>query len=266
LSPDATRAVGRDAANAGQGDIWLLDFARGVRTRLTFHQTVGSFPIWSPDGNRIAFSVNGVIYEKASSGAGEEKELFKKPNEFFFPTSWSRDGRFLLFNTNNASGNLSDLWLLPLEGNLPPLKLLETPFSEGQAVFSPDMRWIAYTSTESGRAEVYVRPFVAAGPSGPALGEGKWQISRDGGALSKWRGDGKELFFRNGSSPMAVDVSANGVAFQAGIPTRLFPAPGNTDWDVTADGKRFLIVTSPQTQNTQTPLTVVLNWQADLKR
>jgi eukaryotic-like serine/threonine-protein kinase len=269
LSPDATRAVGRDALQAASGDIWLLDFARGVRTRLTFHQSVGSFPIWSPDGNRIAFAGGttlDTLYEKSASGAGEEKELLKKPGDVLLPTSWSRDGRFLLYNTNNASGNLADLWLLPLEGDRKPLKLLGSPFSEGQARFSPDMRWIAYASTESGRSEIYVRPFVAAGPSGPALGEGKWQISKDGGTWPKWRGDGKELFFRNSASPMAVDVSANGAAFQAGVPTRLFAAPGNTDWDVTADGKRFLIVTSPQQRNTQTPLTVVLNWQADLKR
>jgi Tol biopolymer transport system component len=136
-------------------------------------KTVGSFPIWSPDGNRIAFAGGttlDTLYEKSASGAGEERELLKKPGEVLVPSSWSRDGRFLLFYTNNASSTLADVWVLPLEGDRKPLQLLGTPFSEQQARFSPDMRWIAYASTESGRSEIYVRPFVAAGPSGPALG------------------------------------------------------------------------------------------------
>jgi hypothetical protein len=129
---------------------------------------------------------------------------------------------------------------------------------------------VAYFSNESGRPEVYVRPFNATGPSGPSLGDGKWQVSRDGsagvGAIPKWRSDGRELFFRDPTgSPMAVDVSANGAAFQAGVPRRLFDVPGNQGWDMTGDGKRFLVVGSPL-QGGQTPITVVLNWQADLKK
>jgi len=268
LSPDGTRAVGRDADQTATGDIWLLDFPRSVRTRLTFRQAPGSFPIWSPDGNRIAFATGGVIYEKAASGAGEEKALFTaKPDEVTLPTSWSRDGRFLLYHTNIATGT-SDVGLLPLEGERKPVQLLTTPYNELYASFSPDMRWIAYTSTESGRVEIYVRPFVADGPSGPAFGEGRWQISRDGGAFAKWRADGKEILFRSPAdlSPMSVDVSVVGSAFQAGIPKRLFAGPQGLGWDVSADGQRFLFVTSPQQQSTGTPITVVLNWKADLKR
>jgi hypothetical protein len=210
-----------------------------------------------------------TIYEKASSGAGDEKELLKKPGEVKIPASWSRDGRFLLYYTLQSPKTLQDLWVLPLEGDRKPALLLGTEFQEREGSFSPDMRWIAYTSNESGRTEVYVRPFLASGSSGaPSLGEGKWQVSKDGGTLAKWRADGKELIFRapNGS-PMAVDVTATGAAFQAGVPKQLFALPPNVgDWDVAADGKRFLAAVPPVQQTTQTPITIVLNWEAGLKR
>ncbi len=264
LSADGTRAAVRDAPPNVVGDIWTLDFARGVRTRFTFRQNAGSFAVWSPDGSRIAFAGGNLLdtlYEKASSGAGEEKELLKKPGEVKAPTSWSRDGRFLLYYNFLKQ----DLWVLPLEGDRKPVLLLGTEFQEREGSFSPDMRWIAYTSNVSGRAEVYVRPLTASGPS---LGEGKWQVSKDGGTLAKWRADGKELIFRapNGS-PMAVDVTTTGAAFQAGVPKQLFALPPNVgDWDVTADGKRFIAGVPPAQQNVQTPITVVLNWEAALKR
>ena len=139
-------------------------------------------------------------------------------------------------------------------------------------MFSPDTRWVAYTSNESGRYEVYVRPFLASGPSGtPSLGEGKWQVSKDGGSATitpAWRADGKELVFPapNGS-PIAVDVSANGAAFQPGVPKQLFALPPNVgDWDMTADGKRFLVFMPSKQESANTPITVVLNWQAELKK
>jgi hypothetical protein len=226
----------------------------------------------SPDGSRIAFAAGNTLdtlYEKASSGAGDEKELFKKPGEMKFPSSWSHDGRFLLYYTNNVPLRGQDLWVLPLEGDRKPALLLGTQFNEREGSFSSDMRWIAYTSNESGRPEVYVRPFLASGSTGaPSLGEGKWQVSKDGGTLAKWRADGKELIFRapNGS-PMAVDVSATGAAFQAGVPKQLFVLPPNVgDWDVTADDKRFLAAVPPGQQTNQTPITVVLNWQAALQK
>jgi Tol biopolymer transport system component len=271
LSPDATRAAGRDAAVTARGDIWLLDFARGVRTRLTFRQSFGSYPVWSPDGARIIFAAGSrvdSIYEKAASGAGEEKELFSKPREAKVPTSWSRDGRFLLYHTINVPKTGSDVWVLPLEGDRKPVLLLGTDFNETQGSFSPDMRWIAYTSNESSRAQIYVRPFLASGSSAPSLGEGKWQVSKDGGAGAKWRGDGKEITFVGpGNALMAVDVNGSGAAFQMGTPQKLFTLPASTGWDMTADGKRFLLtVSSGQDQGAQTPITVVLNWQAELKK
>jgi hypothetical protein len=277
LSPDGMSAGVRDAPNSLRGDIWRLDFMRGVRTRLTFRQSAGSPPVWSMDGSRIIFASGAgfdALYEKASSGAGEEKELLNKAGEVKYPLSWSRDGRFLLYHTELAPKTGSDLWVLPLEGDRKPVLLLGTEFNELLAVFSPDMRWIAYMSNESGRYEIYVRPFIAgstgaSGPSGPSLGEGKWQVSKDGGAWPKWRADGKELIFSapNGS-PMAVDVSSNGSAFQPGVPKQLFAAPEGLagTWDVTSDGKRFLMAIAPVQKAVDEPITVVLNWQAALKK
>jgi eukaryotic-like serine/threonine-protein kinase len=270
LSPDGTRAAVRDASPSAVGDIWRLDFERGVRTRLTFRQSYGSFPVWSPDGSRIIFAAGDTLdtlYEKTSSGVGEEKVLFKKPG-IKIPTSWSRDGRFLLYHTNNVPKTGTDLWVLPLEGDRKPVLLLGTEFAEFDGSFSPDMRWIAYTSDESGRDEIYVRPFTASGLGGPSLSEGKWQVSKDGGRLPRWRTESREVVFRaiNGS-PMAVDVNGTGAAFQAGVPKQLFAAPANVgDWDVTADGKRFLVGVPPGGQTADEPITVILNWQASLKK
>jgi eukaryotic-like serine/threonine-protein kinase len=278
LSLDGTRGVVRDAPENGQGDLWTLDFARGVRTRFTFRQSGGSGAVWSPDGNRIAFAAGttlDTLFEKASSGAGDEKELLKEPGKIHLPTDWSHDGRFLLYDVVNTPQTGRDMWVLPLTGpgGAPgkPVLLLSTKFAEGDGVFSPDTHWIAYASSESGRAEVYVRPFLGAGPSGvPALGEGKWQISKDGGTQPRWRAGGKEIIFQAppaGTSKMAVEVKANGAAFEAGVPQQLFQAPLDAGWDVTADGKRFLLDAVPRVQQSgQQPITLVLNWPALLKK
>ena len=272
LSPDGARGVVRDAASNARGDLWTLDFARGIRTRFTFRQSAGSTGVWSPDGSRIAFSAGAlmeILYEKASTGEGEEKELWKEPGKILYPISWSRDGRFLLYSTINPGGGAADVFVLPLEGDRKPAVLLNTRAGEGEPTFSPDMRWIAYASNESGRSEVYVRPFVASALS---LGEGKWQISRDGGQSPRWRADGKEIIFDappNGSVKMAVEVNGSRSAFEAGPPLRLFQNAGGAadlGWDITKDAKRFLIALPPAQQPTQTPITVVLNWQAQLTK
>jgi len=270
ISPDATRVGVRDAPNTVNGDIWLLEFARGVRTRFTFRQMPGSQPVWSPDGNNIIYSTGEAIYEKASSGAGDEKELLKKPGEILNPISWSRDGRFLFYVQQNTPKTGNDIWVLPLResaaGERKAVLLLATEFNEAVPRLSPDGRWLSYQSNDSGRAEIYVRPFDA---SGPALGQGKWQISKDGGAIARWRADGKQIIFRApDGSPMAVDVTANGAAFQTSAPRQLFPFPPGaaTDWDVTPDGRRFLIPMTRTEAAGDEPITVVLNWKASLKR
>jgi dipeptidyl aminopeptidase/acylaminoacyl peptidase len=270
LSPDGTRAAERDATQQTRGDIWLLDFARGVRTRLTFRQNLGSNAVWSTDGSRIAFSSGDsldTIYEKSASGAGEEKELLKKPGQIMAPSSWSQDGRFLLYTLVNGPKSGADLWVLPLEGDRKAVPLLATDFNEAGAMFSTDGRWVTYMSNESGRNEVYVRPFVASGPSGPSLGEGKWQVSKDGGTNPKWRADGKEIIFNFTFTMLSVDVNGSSAGFQMGTPKQLFRV-GNNGWDVSSDGKQFMMLVPPnQGQQTgSTPITVVLNWQADLKK
>ncbi len=282
LSPDGTRAVVRDGSVVTLGDLWTVDFARGVRTRVTFRKTLGSGAIWSPDGTRIVFSAGNprapldTFYEKSSSGAGDEKVLLKMAGQNLYATSWSRDGRFLLFyfSPNPQAG--ADLWVLPMEGDRKPVSLLATPFNELEAVFSPDARWVAYTSNESGRYEIYVRPFLASGPSGaPALGEGKWQVSRDGGATPKWTADGKQIIFSStftdtlATLRMAVDVKANGAVFEAGVPQRLLQVPqtpSDFSWDVTGDGKRFLLAAPQGLATGPVPLDVMLNWLSLLKK
>jgi Tol biopolymer transport system component len=183
----------------------------------------------------------------------------------------------LLYHTPILGKGGADLYVLPVEGPdrtpAKPVRLLATKFNEAYGSFSPDGRWIAYASDESGRWQVYVRPFLPAGPSGPSLGDAKWQVSKEGfgdaadaGQLApRWRSDGQEIIFRGlNGSPVAVAVSATGGVFNAGVPKQLFDAPANLSWDVTADGKRFLMV-SANARVTRPVITVVLNWQADLK-
>jgi serine/threonine-protein kinase len=274
LSPDGTRAVVIDNPS-GPGDLWTLDFARGSRTQLTFDGRTrlmyGPSGVWSQDGSRIVYAAGNLLdtlYEKASSGAGEERELLKEPNRQHVPTSWSRDGRFLLYYTTDAPETGTDLWVLPLYGDRKPVLLLGTAANEWAARFSPDMRWIAYNSNDTGRAEVYVRPFLAAGPSGaPSFGEGKWRVSKDGGRFPRWRQDGKEILFEDtplGTGKMAVEVNASDTVFEYGLPHQLFQVPVGRGWD-SADGKRFLIA-APSVQPAEVPVTVVLNWTAALKK
>ena len=272
LAPDGTRAVVRDSSLQADGDLWTIDFARGVRTRFTFRQQLGSPGVWSADGTRIAYAAGNIrdtIYEKAASGAGEEKELLREPEKPHMPTGWSPDGRFLLYSSPSARTS-EDIWLLPVEGDRKPVPLLQTEFTEGLARFSPDGRWIAYTSNESGRAEIFVRPFNPNGPAGtPVLGEGKWQISRDGGNDPYWVAGGKEIIFQAppaGTRKMSVPVSASGPVFEASSPVLVFQPPLDFGWHVTADGKRFLLNLPNVQEGQQTPITVVMNWPAQLSR
>ena len=238
LSPDASQVAYRRGTN-----LYLYEFARGVNAQFTFGNAAEG-PAWSPDGSRIGFiSIRGPgwgIYDKASNGAGQERLLFQSQDPKASP-SWSHDGRFLLFDALNSTGNtLGDLWVLPAAqgSDAKPVPFLHTEFSEVTPRFSPDERWIAYVSQQSGKGELYVRPFDAANPASGDAG-GLRQISTNGiGGPPRWRADGKELFYLSSDGNiMAVEVNGTGAAFQAGTPKALFKTSPGASWDVTADGK-----------------------------
>jgi Tol biopolymer transport system component len=265
ISPDGNRvAVG--VGPAATRDIWILDANRS--TRFTFDPARDDNPAWSPDGKNIAFSSDrgggrGDLYIKPADGSGEEK-LLLKTEEPKTVQRWTKDGRFLLFDSA-AAKTQSDIWALPFPGEAKPVVLLQTQFQELFERVSPDGRWFAYASLESGAPEVYVRPFTPEAPAGTGA---KWLVSKGGGVRPIWRPDGKELFYVTPNSQvMAVDIDTS-KGFQAGTPRRMFSAPGTTltsGWDLSPDGKRFLLVAQPGTGRT-IPFTVVLNWAAGLKK
>ena len=276
LSPDGKRAVARDAPNDAPGDLWTLDFASGRRTRLTFRKDVSSPGVWSADGTRIAYAAGNLgdtVYEKAASGLGDEQVLFKESGLRHQPTSWSKDGRFLLYHTQNARNTGYDLWVLSVRDRTRHLLLGET-FNEWAGVFSPDMRWVAYVSLEggpSGTAEVYVRPFrVSAQDGKPSLGEGKWQVSKNQGNWPQWRVDGEIVFntIPTGQAVFTVAVNTTGAAFESSAPQRL-PIPPNASFlapQSAPDGKSFLVEVAQLQRAARNSFSVVLNWPALLKK
>ena len=275
LSPDGRRAVSKDAPYGEPGDLWMLDLASGRRTRFTFGKDVYSTAVWSPDGARIAYSagrLGDTIYEKAASGLGDGQVLLKERGLRHYPTSWSRDGRFLLYHTENAPKTGYDQWALSLSDRRSHLMLGET-FNEWAGVFSPDMRWIAYASLETRTlSEVFVRPFRVSAQTGqPSVGEGKWQISKDNGNWPQWRID-REIAFNSapsGTAAFAAPVNATSTAFESGVPERLpFPASRGviTTPQSTPDGQRFLIQVPLDQPAPRRSMSLVLNWPALLKK
>ena len=268
LSPDGARV-----AHLRQQDVWIMDLTRGIDTRFTFDPAAAGYPVWSPDGSKIAFSSQrpGLLglYVKPSNGALEEQPLLTSPDGKTV-TSWSRDGRYLLYVASDP-GTKNDVWVLPLEtggGAGKPVPLLQTAFQEINPFFSEDMRWIGYLSNESGRHEAYVRPFLASGPSGaPVLGDGKWQISKDGAQSLFWRDDGKEIVLLGlDGSLSSVEISTS-PAFRAGSPQPMFRVPTATaSLTATRDLKRFLLAVPPGEPEKPEPITVVLNWESALKK
>ena len=259
FSPDGSQASVVVIDSPEAANVWLFDVARGLRTPLTVSGLV-SESIWSPDGRRVVFSSNHKgrvdLYQKASSGAGPEDVLLADDSNKV-PESVSPDGRSLLYMTSGAKGYI-DLWVLPLFGDRKPYPFIESPFFDAGSQFSPDGRWLAYNSNESGRSEVYVVPFPGPG--------GKVRISTAGGDNARWRRDGKEIFFLAWNTLMAAEVTANGSRFDVGAVRRLFEVPmvnGYWPYDVSPDGQRFLVNTL---EEAVAPLTIVVNWPAGLKK
>ena len=270
LSPDEKRLT-YTTARADNGDVWVLDSIRGVPSRLTFDPGIDDPPMWSPDGLRVVWASNRAgsfdLYVKSANGAGTEQLLVKMGTPAGWPEDWSRDGRFLLYQIPGAKTG-QDLWIAPQssQADRKPSPYLQTEFDEKHGRFSPDGRWVAYTSNESGRDEVYVQSFPLSGA--------KFQISAGGGTEPQWRRDGTELFYiAEDRTLIAVPIGlANSASepVQVGPPKRLLPVPVldtfivGRSYEVSNDGQRFLM-RAPATRATASPLTVVLNWQTQLK-
>jgi Tol biopolymer transport system component len=266
FSPDGKRLAVQILGSAGS-DCWVYDLERGTATRLTFHEGDDAVPVWSPDGSWIVFASNrdgqSNLFRKQADGSGEEEPLTAGKDDLF-PSAWSPDGRWILVTALSAqTGN--DILAVPLEGDREPQPYLVTQFSEAEAAFSPDGRWVAYQSEESGRSEVYVRPFPMRG--------GKWQISVAGGTHPRWGPGGRELYFRNGNAMMMVEVEVRGDALRAGAPGEHFEGPfvqaaigGNVyaDYDVSPDGQRFAMLRGENRQAVPDHLVVVMNWFDEL--
>jgi len=269
LSPDGSRAVASrtDPQDGSKADLWLFDLSGGGgATRLTFGGRLVEYPVWSPDGTHIAFTVNNnTLYQKLASGEGEEKELARSISAGLIrATGWSPDGRFLLYTVAEVSNTLLDLWVIPTDGRK-PVPFLQTRFVEEQGRFSPDGRWVAYVSDQSGVMEVYVRAFAADFRGGSAGAGASVRVSRGGGTAPRWRSDGKELFYLAPDGKMMTVEVTTGPEFRGGNPTPLFQTPsGAIVGDVSADGKRFLL-TTPVGPSHSAPFTVVLNWTAGTK-
>jgi eukaryotic-like serine/threonine-protein kinase len=258
-APDGKRVVIEVAdVRSARSDLWIRDLARGVSSRFTFDPKDDSDPLWSPDGRSIVFSSNRAdavnLYVKDASGTSEEELLFESQEEKY-ASDLSRDGAHLLFySRGNETG--WDVWALPMKGERKPFPVVRTRFVELFATFSPDGRYVAYQSNESGRSEIYVQEFPQA--------RSKWQVSTEGGSEPYWRADGRELYYRSPDARiMAVPVEG-GATFTAGTPNALFRAriasiTTRAHYRPTPDGQRFLIL-APEGRATIVPTTVVLNW------
>ncbi len=290
LSPDGARALvartdaqggvaARTATNRTQtrpngADLWILDVARATSSRFTFDAADDDFAVWSPDSSRIVWSTNRDagrgpwydLYQKLSNGADRDESLFKSL-EAKYPSDWSPDGRFVLYESSPGTGT-TELFALPMTGDerKPVSYLKQEGFRIAQARFSPDGRYVAYISNASGTDEVYVQPF-------PSAGGGKWLVSQGGGVQPHWSRDGKELFYvARDARLMAVPVSTT-PAFAPGTPRALFPTSGiatngpRSLYDVAPDGQRFLLNVLPMDalKPVQLPApTLVLNWTTGL--
>jgi serine/threonine protein kinase len=263
LSPDNKRV----AFASGTG-IWTLDLERKTKTRITFDPQIVQEPTWSADGKTIMFSArvakgggNVEIRSKAADGSGAEKVLIGEQNNYHYP-AWSPDGKYLTYIWGEGEKMVS-LWIVPVAGGAKPVAIVQPPSAQSNIYsyrVSPDSRWVAYVSDESGLQEIYITSFPE--------GKGKWKVSSNGGAYPAWRADGKELFYQNITSDFfACPIAEKGPEVEPGTPQRLFntTSPGiGISFDVSADGKRLLV--NHAEEEAQAPLQLLTNWPAELKK
>jgi len=272
LAPDGQR-VALMRTFDGNPDVWFID-RRGVTSRFTFNPAIDSSPVWSPDGGRVVFrsTRNGVsdLFQKPANGGSDERSLLIS-SESKTPLSWSQNGRYFLYGVQNPE-TAADLWALPMTGDPTPFPVLRSSFDEIEGQISPDGRWLAYVSNESGRYETYIRTFPEAG--------GQWPVSTSGGTQPRWRPDGKELFYvAPDAKLMAVPirVAADAHGLDVGVPVALFqthlavggniPSAGfqaHAQYAVASDG-RFLMNVQAEDAVT-TPIAIVQNWPAVLRK
>ena len=259
ISPDGKRLL---VKRHTPQTLWVIDLEKSTDLRIT--SDFGQIPTWSPDGSKIAFSGNGGLSIKASNGLGDVEIL--PPLGAVFPYSWSPDGRFLLFVRRGVKTRL-DMYALSMDGERKETLLLNSPFDESGLQLSPDGKWLAYHTDDTGNFEIYVQSFSADGK----LGSDRKRISSAGGRMPVWRRDGSELFFIAADGQMMVSSVKTGGGFEFSTPKALFKTKmlaslGNThEFDVSPDGQRFLIGTLVG-EPTAPPPTVILNWTAALKK
>jgi serine/threonine-protein kinase len=278
ISPDGTR-VAATIGTSANSDIWILDLNRGNKSRLTFNESTTLSPIWTPDGQRIIYAYllqkDPGFYLKKADGTGEAEKILAVENvEGSIPFSSSPDGKILAIWDETLTTSQLNISILSMEGDQERTPLLQEKYNESYPQISPDGRWIAFQSDETGRYEVYVRSF-------PDVNQGRWQVSTNGGDSPLWSPDGRELFYRSGDSFIAVDVETE-PAFNPGKSEVLFrgvyysDSPGYTFWDIHPDGDRFLLIKPPVVTAaepaSQEPavigprkINIILNWFEELK-
>jgi Tol biopolymer transport system component len=262
FSPDGQKLAGTIVDPVtGLSNVWMLELGRGTWRRVTLQVGQEIRPIWSHDGHQLIFSIDRGgpphLYRKSLNDAGDAEELLPSGSGVQHGFDWTADGRLIVFGDGNPTTG-ADLWILPMTGERKPYPFLRTRFDEWDASISPDGRWVAYHSNESGRPEVYVSPIQNSAE--------RWQVSDKGGEAPRWRSDGKELFYVSTDGNMMAVAINNIAVFDAGPPIKLFKTSMEYSdrYDVTSDGQRFLVNNIANTPPLS--ITVATNWMANLKR